>query len=66
MESTKRTYIKTITWEIFHFTVLAGIIYLFTGDWESSGLGAFFYIGVESLGYFLHERIWSKFGHRIK
>jgi uncharacterized membrane protein len=66
MESAKQTYIKTITWEIFHFTVLAGIIYLFTGNWESSGLGAFFYIGVESFGYFLHERIWLKFGYGIK
>ena len=66
MESTKLTYIKTISWETFHFTVLAGIIYLFTGNWENSGLGAFFYIGIESFGYFVHERVWAKFRHRVK
>lgn len=66
MESKKKTYIKTISWEAFHFTVLAGVIYLFTGNWESSGLGAFFYIGIESLGYFLHERTWARFGHKVK
>jgi uncharacterized membrane protein len=66
MESTKRTYIKTFSWETFHFLVLAGIIYLFTGDWEYSGLGAIFYIGIESLGYFVHERAWVRFGHKVK
>lgn len=66
METTKKTYIKTFSWEAFHFTVLAGIIYLFTGDWEYSGVGALAYIAIESLGYFVHERLWAKFGNRVK
>lgn len=66
MDSTKRSYIKTISWETFHLVVLAGIIYLFTGEWEYAGLGAILYIAVESLGYFIHERIWAKLGNRIK
>lgn len=66
MESTKRTTIKTVTWEIFHLTVLAGIIYGFTGEWEYATLGAIFYIAIESIGYFIHERLWAKFGKGVK
>lgn len=66
MESTKRSSIKTISWETFHLVVLAGIIYLFTGEWEYAGLGALLYITVESLGYFIHERLWAKFGKGVK
>lgn len=66
MKSNKKTYLKTFSWELFHFTVLSGIIYLFTGDWEYSGLGALVYIGIESIGYFTHEKLWVRFGHKVK
>lgn len=66
MESTKRTSIKTVTWELFHLTILAGIIYAFTGEWEYATIGAIFYIAIESLGYFIHERLWAKFGKKVK
>lgn len=66
MESTKRSSIKTFSWEIFHLVVLAGIIYLFTGEWEYASLGAILYIAIESLGYFIHERLWAKFGKGVK
>jgi uncharacterized membrane protein len=46
--------------------VLAGIIYVFTGEWEYASLGALFYIAVESLGYYIHERIWERFGSKGK
>ena len=66
MESTKRSSIKTFSWEAFHLIVLAGIIYLFTGEWEYASLGALIYIAIESLGYFIHERLWAKFGGKVK
>jgi uncharacterized membrane protein len=66
MESNKRSTIKTFSWETFHLVVLAGIIYIFTGEWEYAGLGAILYIAVESLGYYVHERLWAKFGKKIK
>ena len=66
MESTKRTFIKTLSWEIFHLIILAGIIYLFTGEWEYAGFGAVLYIAIESIGYFIHERLWAKFGKKVK
>jgi uncharacterized membrane protein len=55
----KLILIKTVTWEIFHFVVLAGIIYAFTGEWEYAGFGALFYIGLETLGYYVHEKAWA-------
>jgi len=66
MESTKKSTVKTFTWETFHFTVLAGIIYAVTGELEYAGLGAIFYIAIESLGYYVHERLWAKFGNKVK
>jgi uncharacterized membrane protein len=66
MESARKTSIKTISWETFHLVVLAGIIYLFTGEWEYAGFGAVIYIAIESLGYFIHERLWAKFGKKVQ
>ncbi len=72
MESTKRTLLKTLSWEIFHLVGVAGIIaivtYALTGEieYEYTTLGALGYILWEALGYFLHERVWAKFGKGIK
>lgn len=66
MESTKKSYLKTISWEIFHLVVLAGIIYVFTGEWEYASFGAIAYIAIEALGYFVHERLWARFGKKVK
>jgi uncharacterized membrane protein len=66
MDSNKRTSLKTISWEIFHLIVLAGLIFLFTGEWEYATLGAFLYIAFEAAGYFIHERLWVKFGKKVK
>lgn len=66
MESNKKSLAKTVSWEIWHFIVLAGVIYLFTGEWEYAGAGALIYIAIESLGYYIHERIWAKVSKSIK
>ena len=65
MESIKKSSIKTVSWETFHLVVIAGIIYFFTGDWEYASLGAIFYIAIEALGYYIHERLWVKFGNKV-
>ena len=57
MESNKRTAIKTASWETFH---LVGVLYLFTGEWEYASLGALLYIAWEAVGYYIHERLWTK------
>jgi uncharacterized membrane protein len=66
MESTRRSLLKTLSWETFHLIGVAGVIYLFTKEWEYASLGALIYIAWEALGYFIHERAWSKWGKKIK
>ena len=66
MSSNKKSLIKTFTWEAFHLIGVAGVIYLFTGEWEYASLGALFYILWESFGYYIHERLWEKYGNQNK
>ena len=66
MNSTKRTLLKTLSWEVFHLIGVAGVIYLFTGEWEYASLGALIYIGWEAFGYFIHETVWTRFGNKDK
>jgi len=72
MESTKRSLLKTLSWETFHLIGVAGVIavvtYMITGEveYEYATLGALVYILWEALGYFFHERVWAKFGKEVK
>jgi uncharacterized membrane protein len=45
---------------------VAGVIYIFTGEWEYASIGALIYIAWEAIGYFIHERLWSKWGNKVK
>ena len=71
MESRKKSLLKTLSWETFHLIGVAGIIsiitYLMTGEieYEYATFGALGYIAWESIGYFLHERVWAKFGNKV-
>ena len=65
-DSNKKTLKKTISWELFHMLVVAGILYAFTGEWEYAGLGAILYVTLEALGYYVHERLWVRFGKKVK
>ena len=64
--SNKKILLKTFSWETFHLIGVAGVIFLFTGEWEYASLGALIYIAWEALGYYIHERIWAKFGKGVK
>lgn len=60
MESKKRSLVKTLSWETFHLIGVAGVIYLFTGEWEYATWGALLYIAWEAIGYFVHECLWAR------
>jgi uncharacterized membrane protein len=72
MDSTKKSLLKTLSWETFHLIGVAGVlavgVYIATGEWEYeyAALGALVYIAWEALGYFLHERVWAKFGKKVR
>ncbi len=72
MESTKKSLLKTISWPFVHLTFVAGLIYLashiFLGEaeWEYVGLYAVIYMSLEMTFYYLHERVWAKFGNKVR
>lgn len=72
MESSKRSFYKSITWPMVHMGFVGTLVYFFektiTGEahWEYAGSFAIIYTGFEIIGYFLHERAWSIFGKKIK
>ncbi len=71
-DSNKKSLIKTLSWETFHLVGVAGIISLVTWrltgevDYEYASLGALAYIVWEAIGYYAHERVWAKFGRKVK
>lgn len=72
MESRKKSLLKTISWEAVHLIGVSGVIaavtWFLTGEieYEYATLGALVYILWESVGYFIHERLWAKFGKKVK
>ena len=66
MESKRRSIIKAITWQVVHLGFVAGLIYVFTREWEYASLGALAYLAWESTAYYFHERAWAKFGKNVK
>jgi uncharacterized membrane protein len=72
MESNKRSLYKSITWPAVHILFVGTLVYFFEkvitgeGHWEYAGAFAIIYTTCEMIGYFLHERVWNKFGEKIK
>jgi hypothetical protein len=72
VESNKRSLYKSITWPAVHILFVGTLVYFFemiiTGEahWEYAGVFAIIYTTCEMVGYFLHERVWNKFGSKIK
>ncbi len=72
MESKKKSLLKTISWPFVHFTFVAGLIYLAShilfgeAEWEYVGLYALIYMSLEMTFYYLHERVWARFGNKVK
>lgn len=65
-ESHKRSIIKAISWQIVHMTVVGGVAWLITGEWEVAGTLAFLELLWETVAFYLHERAWNRFGKKVK
>jgi uncharacterized membrane protein len=72
VDSKKRSFYKSITWPVVHILFVGTLVYFFekiiTGEahWEYAGAFAIIYTFCEMIGFFLHERVWAKFGKKIK
>jgi uncharacterized membrane protein len=70
-DSKKKSLYKTVSWPIVHIGFVGTLVYFFekaiTGEahWEYAGSFAIIYTACEMLGYFLHERAWSRFGKKV-
>jgi uncharacterized membrane protein len=53
--------IKTLTFAATHFTVAFGVAYALTGDLVIGGAMALVEPAVNTVAYYFHEKIWSRF-----
>jgi uncharacterized membrane protein len=56
--------IKTLTFAVMHFSVAFGVAYALTGDIVIGGAVALVEPLVNTLGYYVHERIWARLAQR--
>ena len=66
MESTKKSIYKTISWHMLHICMVGLVAFIVTGSVKLAGLLASIEFIWESFMYFMHERIWAKFGNKVK
>ena len=66
MESTKKSIYKTISWHVLHLFMVSFIALIVTGSVKIAAILASAELIWESFAYFLHERVWAKWGHKIK
>jgi uncharacterized membrane protein len=59
-ESTSRSVIKTISWRVTVSIISFVISYWLTGSLELAGMLMASKVIVNSVWYFVHERIWNK------
>ncbi|WP_104203420.1 DUF2061 domain-containing protein [Billgrantia saliphila] len=50
---------KTATFAVVHFCVAFGVTYLLTGSWVLGGMIALIEPSVNTVAYFLHEKVWG-------
>ena len=43
-----------------------GVIYLLTGEWEIAATAAILEMFWETVVFYLHERVWARFGKKVK
>ncbi len=55
------TSIKTISFMLVHFSVAFGVVYWLTGNWLAGGILALIEPSLNSVAYYLHEKVWLKY-----
>lgn len=67
METGKRTFVKTIIWQILGLLTMSLVGFAITGSLVSGGALAVANTGVGVVTYITYERVWSKinWGRRL-
>jgi uncharacterized membrane protein len=58
--------LKTITFTTMHITIAFTVVYVMTGSVMVGGAVALVEPLVNSVGYFVHERVWERFRNRAR
>lgn len=65
-DSAKKSVYKTISWHLLHIFMVGLIAYVVTQRLDLAALLASLEFIWESVMYFVHERVWAKWGKRVK
>lgn len=52
--------LKTLTFTVMHFCIAFGVAYALTGSFSVSGLVAVVEPLCNSVGFFVHEKLWQR------
>ena len=58
-ESNKRSLAKTITWRLTGSSLTMFITYIITGNFVIAGSVAVLQAAINTVAYYIHERIWN-------
>jgi len=59
MDTTKRSWAKSIVWRIIGIALLGSIAYMVTGDWKEMSVITILFHGIRVVLYYYHERVWE-------
>ena len=59
-DTPRRSLVKTVSWRITGSTATFAISYAVLGDFAVSGTIAVFQLTLNTLLYFMHERVWNR------
>ena len=65
-DSYTRSLVKTITWRITGSSATFGIAYAMTGDIAVSGIIGITQSIVNTVLYYIHERVWNRIQWEVK
>jgi len=60
MDTSKRSWLKSVTWRIVGILVLGLITFVVTGNWKETTLITILFNVIQIIMYYTHERIWEK------
>jgi len=55
-----RSLAKSITWRVMGIIILGGLSWLFTRNWEKTGLITITFNAIRLILYYFHERAWER------
>ncbi len=62
VDSSARSWVKSITWRVIGIVILGALVWLFTHDWQETTLITITFHTIRLVLYYYHERAWERIG----